>query len=188
MEHLIWYKKTITYWALLLSFIFILSAQSSEAKSYISVNENLLIGEKEFLSGNFEKARAAFEKVLDQNSRSAQAHYFLGLIEYEKGNTEKAKIRFQIAHECISLLPTLSGLAVDSEQAQIEFPQDYEARVYYNDGWYVFPKGLPAESKTVHSLKTGSKYRIELQPRRRGAWIYKGVIGFTMVLSFLLAR
>jgi len=192
----------------------------------------LLLGERMFRSREFTGARAAFQKVLELDSQDAQAHYFLGLIEYEEGNIEKAKTRFRIAHECISKLmgswaygpisqPThepsflkkslsknfaqafSKGLPIrilpDTKQVQLEFPNEYEARIYYKDGWYVKSKkeaqvpitpGLTGGYKPISplTLEADSAYRIELKPGRKEAWARRGVIGLIMVISFLLAR
>ena len=148
----------------------------------------LALGERMFRSQELKEARAAFEAVLNLDSQNAQAHYFLGLIEYEEGNVEKAKTRFQIAHDCLALSPSISQGRPDAKQAQVEFPNDYEAKVYYRDGWYIRPKDPRSGDKAVHSLEAGSSYRIELRPKYRESWIRKGAIGFIMMLSFFLAR
>ena len=119
----------------------------------------LLLGEKMFRSGEFAGAREAFEKVLELDSQDAQAHYFLGLIEYEERNIEKAKTRFRIAHECISGLMDLwahepIGTLPDTKQVQLEFPGGHKAGVYYKNGWYVKPKKRstsPRDNKSIHS-------------------------------------
>ena len=135
------------------------------------------------------KAREAFEKVLKLDSQDAQAHYFIGLIEYEKGNVEKAKFRFQLAHECLSSLVDTLQLPIDVKQVQLEFPSDYETRVYYKDGWYMTPKDPLAAYKDFHSLDADSTYRIQLKARNRESWIRRSaIIGFFVVFSFFLGR
>lgn len=165
----------------------------------------LLVGERMFRSREFTRAREAFEKVLDLDSQDAQAHYFLGLIEYEEGNIERAKTRFRIAHECVSGLMdswaygSVSQLTCesmrtlpDTKQVQLEFPDEYKARVYYKDGWYV--KSKPESRIEAHgpidllTLEAGSAYRIELEPGRKESWARRGIIGLIVAMSFLLAR
>ena len=77
---------------------------------------------------------------------------------------------------------------IDNKQAQLEFPDDYESRIYYRDGWYVKPKDPSAVSKTIQSLEAGSTYKIELKPQRKEMWIIKGIIGIAIALTFFLAR
>ena len=79
-----------------------------------------------FRTRDFREASAAFGKVLQLDSRDAQAHYFIGLIEYEEGNVEKAKAKFQLAHECLSSLVDTLKLPIGVKQVQLEFPGDYE--------------------------------------------------------------
>jgi len=146
-------------------------------------------GEKMFRTRDFREARAAFGKVLQLDSRDAQAHYFIGLIEYEEGNVEKAKFRFQLAHECLSSLVDTLKLPIDVKQVQLEFPGDYETRVYYKDGWYMTPKDPLAAYKDYHSLDADSTYKIQLKARNRESWVRSStIIGFLVVLSFFLGR
>ncbi len=149
---------------------------------------HILVGEAAFRSGELRAAREAFEKVLELDSQNAQAHYFLGIIEYEAGNMEKAKARFQIAHECLEASQAVDLSTTDNEYAQIEFPEDYEARIYNKDGWYISPKDPDVLHKNVHSLEAGSTYRITLRSKRKYSWIQRGVIGLALAFSFLLAR
>ncbi len=148
----------------------------------------LLAGEEALRSGELREAREAFEKVLELDSRNAQAHYFLGLMEYEEGNIEKAKTRFQIAHECLESFEAVDPLVIDDEHVQIEFPEDYESRISNKDGWYISPKDPDAFDKTVHSLEAGSTYRLALRSKRKYSWVRRGAIGLALVVSFLLAR
>jgi tetratricopeptide (TPR) repeat protein len=149
----------------------------------------LTVGEKMFRFRDFGKAREAFERVLELDSQNTEAHYFLGLIEYEEGNAEKAKTRFQIAHECLSLSVGTMDLPVNSGQVQLEFPDDYEASIYYKDGWYINPKDLMAVHKPFYSLDAGSTYRIKLKPTHKYSWTRRGmVIASIVAISFLMAR
>lgn len=150
----------------------------------------LSTGKRMFRSRELKKAREAFGKVLELDAQNAQAHYFLGLIEYEEGNIEKAKTRFQIAHECLKPY-SVSSMTIptpDAKQIQLEVSNDYEARVYYKDGWYRRPKYSSSIDKTVHSLEAGSSYRIELKPRYKESWARSGIIGLILVASFFMAR
>ena len=149
---------------------------------------HLLAGEKYFHSRELKKAREAFEKALGLDSQSAQAHYFLGLIEHEEGNVEEARTRFQIAHECLSSSSEAAHLPIDAKQAQIEFPDEYEPRMYHRDGWYVSPKGAAVAHRGIHSLATGSTYRIELKPKHGRPWVHTGVVAVIVAFSFFLAR
>ena len=148
----------------------------------------LLVGMEAFRSRKLEKAREAFDKALELDSQNAQAHYFLGLIEYAEGNIEKAKTRFQIAHECLGLSSESPQLPLNSKQAQVEFPDEYEPRMYYRDGWYMNPKNPTAAQKRVYSLEAGSTYRVKLKPRRRRPWIRTSIVGIIVAFSFFLAR
>ena len=145
-------------------------------------------GQEMFQSGNFVAARKAFDNVLKLNSRNVQAQYFLGLIEYEEDNIEKAKIRFQIAHECLGLPSESKPLQIDAKQAQLQFPDDYQARIYYKDGWYIRPKNSSDVNTNLLSLDSGSDYKIELKSNHTKSWLISGVVGSVVLLSFLLAR
>jgi len=149
---------------------------------------HLFAGEKAFRSRKLKEAREAFEKALALNSQDAHAHYFLGLIEYAEGNIEKAKARFQIAHECLDLSSEISQLPISDKQAQVEFPDEYEVRMYYKDGWYVNPKDPAVARRGVHPLESGSTYRIELKQKHKGSWFRAGIVGLVVVFSFFLSR
>ncbi len=148
----------------------------------------LLVGVEFFHSRELKKAREAFEKVLDLDSQSAQAHYFLGLIEHEEGNIEEAKTRFQIAHECLGLSSEFLQLPINAKQALIEFPDEYEPRMYYRDGWYVSPKDPGVANSGGYSLEAGSTYRVELKLKRNRSLIHTGIVGLIVAFSFFLAR
>ncbi len=130
-----------------------------------------ILGEKMFYSGEYGNAREAFERALRQDNQDAQVHYFLGLIEYEEGNIEKAKTRFQIAHECLSSFKNGNLLADD-----------------YKDGWYVVPKDPAVMNSNIQSLESGSTYRIKLEPSSGKSLIAKTVVVSFIALSFFLAR
>ncbi len=149
--------------------------------------EDMDPGEKLFRSGDLKGARAFFEKVLSIDSQNAYAQYFLGLIEYEEGNIDRAKLRFQIAYEFLKpedLVKPLMSIP-DDRKILLEFPYNYKARIFYKDGWYVSPKSSISNSV---SLDTGSTYRIKLNQKQKEPWLGRGVIGFAIFLSFLLAR
>jgi tetratricopeptide (TPR) repeat protein len=149
----------------------------------------LAVGERMLRSRDFGKAREAFESVLELDSQNAEAHYFLGLIEYEEGNLEKAKARFQIAHECLGLSIDTMDLPVNSGQVQLEFPDDYEASVYYKDGWYMKSKDPLAVHRHFYSLDAGSTYRVKLKSTYKYSWARRGMItAFIVAISFLMAR
>jgi tetratricopeptide (TPR) repeat protein len=178
--------------------------QTAESKlSFCSAY--LLAGERMFRSRELEGAREAFEKVLELDGQEAQAHYFLGLIEYEEGNVGRAKARLQVAHECLPSwlessqlqVPGLTGdtgtktfasALPNAKQVQLEFPDGYEARIYYKDGWYVRSKKIADEPISLLTLEAHSTYRIELKSERKESWVRRGMIGFLVALSFFLAR
>jgi len=150
--------------------------------------KNLEAGQEMFRSGNFKEARKSFDNVLRLDSRNVKAQYFLGLIEYEEGNIEKAKLRFQIAHECSGLPSDSKPLQIGVKQAQLQFPDDYQARIYYKDGWYIKSKNPSDDNKTLFSLDAGSSYKIELKSKNTKSWLTSGILGSVVLFSFLLAR
>lgn len=146
-------------------------------------------GEKMFYEGNLKKSREAFEKVIELDSKEPKAHYYLGLIEYEEGNIEKAKARFQIAHECLGSWVDTLEIPVDAKQVQMEFPDNYEARIYYKDGWYITSKAPLNIRKPFYSLDTGSAYRIKIKSENSASWIFRSImIGSVIMFSFFLSR
>lgn len=169
---------------------------------HILQRKSLLAGERMFRSREFTEAREAFEKVLELDSQDAQAHYFLGLIEYEEGNVEKAKVRFQISHECLGTALENLGLSADvgeldvlpnDKQVQLEFSDEYEAKVYYKDGWYLTEKKAAygnkgSYGKEIKTLEAGSTYRIDLKSGRKESWGRRFAIGLVLALTFFLAR
>jgi hypothetical protein len=163
-------------------------AKNTEQKQS-AIEENFLkSGQEMFRSGNFVAARKAFDNVLKLNSKNVQAQYFLGLVEYEEGNIEKAKIRFQIAHECLGLPSESKSLQINAKQAQLQFPDNYQARIYYKDGWYIRPKRASDVNMNLLSLDSGSNYKIELKSNHTKSWLISGIVGSVVLLSFLLAR
>jgi tetratricopeptide (TPR) repeat protein len=151
-------------------------------------NSEFVLGEEMFRSGHLKEARMAFENIVKLDSRNPQAQYFLGLIEYEEGNIEKSKARFQIAYDCLDLQSGTELPKIDMKQAELQFPDDYKARIYYKDGWYVRPKNPSDISKTILSLEEGSSYKIELKPEHKSSWRNRGIIGLVVLLSFFLVR
>jgi tetratricopeptide (TPR) repeat protein len=162
------------------------AAKNVEQKQSAIEMKFLETGQEMFRSGNFKKAREIFDNVLKINSKNVQAQYFLGLIEYEEGNIEKAKIRFQIAHECLGL-PSESK-PFEAKQMQLQFPDDYQARIYYKDGWYIRPKNLSDINKSLLLLDAGSNYKIELKSVHTKPWLISGIVSSVVLLCFLLAR
>lgn len=152
-------------------------------------SENVdVLGEKLFRSGDFEKAREVFNKSLSLDNLNPQTHYFLGLIEYEEGNIEKAKTRFQIAHECLIPFNQDMSLLIDNNNVHLEFPDNYEVRVYYKDGWYIVPKDPAAVNSKLHSLESGSNYKIRLKTPSVKSFNAKVIIVSLIAFSFFLAR
>ena len=151
-------------------------------------------GEEMFFQRNFAEAREAFQKLLNIDNRDAQAHYFLGLIEYELGNAAEAKSRFQTAYECLEEKVKIPDDAqqskelLDSDKVQMEFPDEFEVNMYYKDGWYVSPKTMAAYRENAYKLDTGSNYRVEVKSEGRESWVHRGVVGLVVLFSFLLAR
>lgn len=149
---------------------------------------HLLAGEEFFHSRKLKEAREEFGKALNLDSQNARAHYFLGLIEYEEGNTQEASTRFRIAHECLDLSQMSPQPPVGAKQVQVEFPDGYEARMYYRDGWYVSPKDPAVVHRSIHPLEANSTYRIELKPKNRRSWVRTGIVGLIVAFSFFMAR
>ena len=151
------------------------------------IAEEMDLGEKMFRSGDLKGARSFYEKVLSTDSQNAIAQYFLGLIEYEEGNIDRAKLRFQIAYECLKPKDQAKPLTniPDERKIILEFPDNYEAKIYYKDGWYLSPK--TSLDRSV-SLDAGSTYKVKLNPKSKEPLLNKGMVGFAIFLSFLLAR
>jgi len=160
---------------------------SAEDKNTQIIDNYITTGENMFRSRELDKSREAFENILKIDSQNFYAQYYLGLIEYEEGNTEKARIRFQIAYEFLpdSIKKNNMKLPADTE-VQLEFPDEYQANVYYKDGWYIKPKNISANKRT--SLEAGSNYRIELKPDYRKPLMISSIAGILVLVSFLLAR
>jgi hypothetical protein len=101
---------------------------------------------------------------------AATAQYLLGVIEYNEGNVEAARVWFQRAWEAledsplplrfrsprigplirgteagkVTALPTSSAVP-----AKIQFPEGYKVNVYYRDGWYIQPKDSSVGRKSM---------------------------------------
>lgn len=52
-------------------------------------------GYLEFQKGNFEKARAHFEKSLNLNPKNDMASFFLGIVKLEKGEADASRAHFE---------------------------------------------------------------------------------------------
>jgi tetratricopeptide (TPR) repeat protein len=145
------------------------------------------LGEKMFYSGKFKEAQEIFNKVLEIDLKNPQAQFFLGLIEYENGNFEKAKTRFQIAYECIDSAKYIEQEMPNPGQIQLEFPDKNKANLYYKDGWYLKQKGSN-NNQTLLSLDSGSNYKVLFKPTNKTNLLSKITIGVIITLSFLLVR
>jgi tetratricopeptide (TPR) repeat protein len=133
---------------------------------------------------DLETARVHFQAALEEDSQNAEAHYFLGVIEYENGNIEAAKARFQLAHEVVS------NFKQNVQKAELQFPDGYNVRVYYKDGWYLQSKKAPILSEAAtYSFQTGSTYKVSIKKSKPGklSFYAKLLVGLTM-LSWLAAR
>lgn len=148
----------------------------------------LFLGEEMLRSGKLGEAREAFEKALELDSQDPNAQYFLGLIDYEEGNIEEARIRLRMAHERLAGYVDTLILPTNDEWLQLEFSEDDKSRVYYRDGWYITPKSSAAAQQSVHLLKADSTYKINLEPGNKRPLVSKGVVGLLVLLSFFLAR
>jgi tetratricopeptide (TPR) repeat protein len=149
---------------------------------------HLIAGEKLFRSRKLNEARSEFQKVLELESQNPQAHYYLGLIDYEQGNIQKAKTRFRIAHECLSDSVDTVQLPTDDKQVQLEVPDGYIATTYYRDGWYTRPKNPKIIRESLHSLEVNSTYKIQLKSEREKPWTFGTVMAVVLALSFFIAR
>jgi tetratricopeptide (TPR) repeat protein len=160
--------------------------QTDEAWSKSDVDKSSIsLGEEAFRSRDLKKARDIFENMIKSDSKNAQVQYFLGLVEYEDGNLEKAKVRFQIAYDCLSPLVGTAITSIGDRKVLFEMSDNYEALVYYKDGWYLRSKN---PDSLTHSLDIGSNYRIEISPKSKRFWMTGGIIGSIIALSFLSAR
>ena len=159
-------------------------------ESKTATDAQIEAGIEMLMAEKFSKAQDIFNNVLKSDSRNVQAQYFLGIIEYEEGNTEKARIRFQIAHDCLPYLSNASKTSIDDKKIQLEFSDKYETSVYYKDGWYIKPKRGSTESNNIHLLDVNSNYRINMKPKseKDSLLAVSGIIGSIILLSFFAAR
>lgn len=151
-----------------------------------SMAENSDEGIRLFYSQEYDKAREVFDNLLSMDNQNPIAHYFLGLIEYQQGNTVRAKAYIQIAHDLLSPMQTDNKVTIDEKHAQIEFPEEYKVRVYYKDGWYIMPKELL--TRKVYSLETGSTYKIKLESPTKSSFITRISLGLAIAISLFLMR
>jgi len=107
---------------------------------------------------------------------SAIAQYLLGVIEYNEGNVELARVWFQRAYESLEAeegnvtaqKTQAFGRALDKSPppatpAKVQFPEGYKVNVYYRDGWYIQPKNPSVGKKQVYSFLPGSTYKIRVE-------------------------
>jgi hypothetical protein len=138
-------------------------------------------------------------------SDSAIAQYLLGVIEYNEGNVELARVWFQqawgsleTAEDEIAAQKTQAfGRALDKSTppaaAKVQFPEGYKVNVYYRDGWYIQPKNSSVEEKQVYSFLPGSSYKIRLEvenehPARKRINTGMKVIAAFVMISWLMSR
>jgi hypothetical protein len=140
------------------------------------------------------------------NSDSAIKQYLLGVIEYNEGNVELAKVWFQQAWESLEAeesnitSPKTQALwnALDkslslSPPAKIQFPEGYKINVYYRDGWYIRSRDLSASKKQVYSFLPESTYKIRVEAENEpiaAKRINTGmkVIAALVMISWLMSR
>ncbi|MBC8232376.1 hypothetical protein H8E77_22745 [bacterium] len=122
---------------------------------------------------------------------NSTTQYLLGVIEYNEGNVELAKIWFQQAYESleaeegkIAAQKTQTfGRALDKSSpqatpAKVQFPEGYKVDVYYRDGWYIQPKNSSAGEKVVPTFEKGSALR-NSAPRKGQGGFYSFLPGST---------
>lgn len=144
---------------------------------------------------------------------SATAQYLLGVIEYNEGNVELAKVWFQRAYESLEAeedyrnrtfrtftAQTLTfGRALSDKSAppatpaKVQFPEGYKVNIYYRDGWYIQPKNTSVGKKQVYSFLPGSTYKIRVeaeneQSGRKRVNIGMKVIAALVMISWLMSR
>lgn len=163
-------------------------SKSLDGKQAFIRDKDLELGERMLRSGRLKEAHAAFENVIALDSENVQAHYFLGVLNYEEGDVEKAISRFQIAHDCLNPLSETIPLKIEEKQAQLQFPDSYEARIYRKDDWYIKSKNPSDIDKSTVSLEAKSSYGIEIEPKNRHPLVSRMVIGMSILVSFALIR
>ena len=140
---------------------------------------------------------------------AATAQYLLGVIEYNEGNVEAARVWFQRAWEALEdnpLPPLIRGTEAgkvtalptsSTAPAKIQFPEGYKVNVYYRDGWYIQPRNpsVGKERPKVYSFLPGSTYKIRVEAEENGRQkaeerINTGikVIATLVMLSWLMSR
>jgi len=146
---------------------------------------------------------------------NSTTQYLLGVIEYNEGNVELAKIWFQQAYESLEVeegkiaaqKTQAFGRALDKSPpratpAKVQFPEGYKVDVYYRDGWYIQPKANEElqysifniqSSFKVYSFLPGSTYKIRLEvedeyPVNKEINIGMKVIAAVIMVSWVMAR
>lgn len=168
-----------------------LSADSSKIEGETSTFSEL--GKMALNKHDLESARVFFKKALAKDNQNAEAHYFLGVIEYESGNIEAAKERFRLAHAAVS------NSKQNVQKAELQFPEGYNVRVYYKDGWYLQSKKAPISKVAgkastfskpgTYSFQTGSTYKVLIkEPRKRKLNLYAKLLVGVAMLSWLASR
>jgi tetratricopeptide (TPR) repeat protein len=69
-------------------------------RQYVS-RAHLIDGHISYIENKWQEARAAYEKVLEINNRNYYAHYSLGQILQEEGNSQQAQAAFAKALQCL---------------------------------------------------------------------------------------
>lgn len=141
-------------------------------------------------------------------SNNPTAQYLLGVIEYNEGNLELAKLWFQKAYESLEaeegnvgggLVPALKTqrfrLALDKSiaPAKVRFPKGYKVNVYYRDGWYTRPKNSSKVKKQIYSFLPGSTYKIRVegeneQPANNEINLKMKIIAAFVMMTWLISR
>jgi hypothetical protein len=148
---------------------------------------------------------------------SATVQYSLGVIEYNEGNVESAKVWFQRAYESLegdkgARLATARKTQMfgsinkppEATPAKVQFPEGYKVNVYYRDGWYIQPKDSSVgnaltpvlsrrERELVYSFLPGSTYKIRVEAeneQNKHERINMGVkvIAALVMVSWLMSR
>jgi len=158
---------------LLLLLLLLIPSQPAGAES--DLNSYLSSAVKSIETGDYHSALKALRKAIKLDPQNPEALYYMGVVEFNLGESARALSRFRAAHEALSLRPPTLTL-IPSDRIEL-IPT-------YKDGWKVYPKGR--SRKLV--LQGGSSYRIDVGEKGESKLGGSILIPVALMLVWIVAR
>lgn len=139
------------------------------------LNSYLASAVKSIETGDYPSALKALREAIKLDPQNPDVLYYMGVAEFNLGESAKALSRFRAAHEALSLRPPTLTL-IPSDRIEL-IPT-------YKDGWKVYLKNR--SQKLL--LRGGSSYRIAVREKGRSKLGRSMLIPMALMLVWIVAR